>query len=576
LVNPTVLILALLAQVTPPPPPPVLATPVPSPSASATPLASPQPSPGASPTAAPAPLGAAPAAVNLHPAQSQLVTVSGATGVITTQLDTPLVTATVDQNARTVTVTAAQQTGRATLTIADSNGASVTLPVRVALDAGSVPPSITLRVTGNSLDPAWLQRQVSSAVLRATQTQPGAGAPQIGAFTLPTLFAPGSTAAIPVQVSIAGGDSYFDVTAPATVNLQNVDAGTFLPPLLFYDDDPEKIVANGVLYRSQVTSATPARLYYYHQNAGDPRRLAVVLSTSAQDPATVQLIDSSAGPNIDVMTVGHTVTRDFLTAKPRNQGIVVDVGPQAPYVADTFALKPLDGAAGSVGIRLLSGSAVNVTVVAVPAETTDAQLAEYLGQPRLPGDGHHRTGIFALNGYGAQTLAYTAGGPDASIQYGVQTPPSADPGAGHDYGEYGVLRTLTFDVDNPAAQPATVYLYERPMGGVVRSSFLVDGQLVQVGCARLSERYQIGEAFALQPGAKYQVTVQTMTDGGSNYPLEVGMTATPPLPATPAITAPDGCFPKPQTAPAPAASPGSTGTPAPGAIPAPEPTGRPL
>lgn len=574
--NPTVFILALLAQVTPPPPPPVLATPAPSPSASASPLASPQASPAASPSAAPVPLSAAPATVNLHPAQSQLVTVGGASGVITTQVDTPLVTATVDQNARTVTVTAAQQTGRATLTIADSNGASVSVPVRVALDAGSVPPSIALRVTGNSLDPAWLQRQVMNAVLRAVQTQPGAGSPQIGAFTLPTLFAPGATAAIPVQVSIAGGDSYFDVAAPATVNLQNVDAGTFLPPLLLYDDDPEKIVANGVLYRSQVTSPAPARLYYYHQNAGDPRRLAVVLSTSAQDPATVQLIDSSAGPNIDVMTVGHAVSRDFLATKPRNQGIVVDVGPQAPYVADTFAMKPLDGAAGSIGIRLLSGGPVDLTVVAVPPGTTDAQLAAYLGQPRLPGDGHHRTGVFALNGYGAQTLAYTAGGPDASIQYGAQSPPSADPSAGHDYGEYGVLRTLTFEVNNPAAQPATVYLYERPMGGAVRSSFLVDGALVQVGCARLSERYQVGQAFALQPGGKYEVTVQTMTDGGSNYPLEVGLTATAPLPATPPMTAPEGCFPKPQASPAPAVSPGSSAPPPPGDIPAPEPTGRPL
>jgi hypothetical protein len=36
-----------------------------------------------------------------------------------------------------------------------------------------------------------------------------------------------------------------------------------------------------------------------------------------------------------------------------------------------------------------------------------------------------------------------------------------------------------------------------------------------------------------------------MTDGGSFYPVEIGITGTPPTPATPAISAPDGCFPKP-------------------------------
>jgi hypothetical protein len=261
------------------------------------------------------------------------------------------------------------------------------------------------------------------------------------------------------------------------------------------------------------------------------------------------------------MSVGHAVSRDFLTAKPANKGVVIDVPAGAPFVADDFPqMKPLDGAAGSVGIRILRGGPVTVTVVAVPATATPADIASYMNGPRLPGDGHHRTGVFDISKYGDELLAYTVGGPDANAQYGAATPPAADPGGtGHDYGEYGVVRTLRFDIDNPTAAPATVYLYERPMGGVVRSSFLVNGTLVQVGCARVSERYQIGQPFSVNPG-KAQITVQTMTDGGSNYPLEVGLTATPPQPSPPPINAPDGCFPKAQSSPQP--------------VPVPEPTGR--
>ncbi len=564
--NIAVSILALALQVTPPPAPPVLASPAPSPSATVSPPASP------SPASSPGNLTVTPATLNLHPSQTHALTVTNATGTITAQTDTPAISVSVDQTARTVAVSASPQAGRAIVTVSDSSGASVQVPVRVAFDAGVVPGTVTLRVTGNPVDTTWLQGQVQKAIAKSIQLQPGASL-RTPSFTLPALFTPGSVAAIPVAITITGGNQYFDVVnAPLTVDLQNVDSSAFAPPFLFYDDDPERITGDGILYQNQVTAANPTRLYYYHENTNNQHQLFVVFSAPS-GPATVQLIDASAGPNIDVMSVGHAVTRDFLMQKPRNEGLVVDITPQTPFVADQFLLNRLDGAAGTIGIRLLTGGPVTVTVLtAPPASASDppasSQVAALLGQPKLPGDGHHRTGVFNITTYGQETIAYTAGGPDAMTQYGAQSPPSADPAStGHDYGEYGVLRTLTFDVNNPSGQTATAYLYERPMGGVVRSSFLVDGTLYQVGCARVPQRYLIGAPFAI-PSGQTRITVQTMTDGGSAYPLEIGLTATPPLSTTPPISAPDGCFPKPS---APAATPAASPAPSPS-----PPSGSPL
>lgn len=564
------LLFALLAQTTPPPAPPSpppLVTPQPSPTASLTPL--PSPSPAASPTPFTA-NGGNP--VNLHPGVTQTVSIQGGTGPFTASVDTPLVTVTIDQAARTLTVTASQQTGRATITINDSTGAAVQLPVRVALDAGSVPQNIEVRVTGTQLDTQWLTLQIQKALLRTAQKQQGAIV-AVNAFTLPPTLGPGASAAIPVPVHIAGGDRYYDVDVQPTVTLQNVAVDPFSPGLLFYDDDPERLTATGVLFRGRVNPNAPARLYYYHENTADPRQLAVVLSSDSAQPSTVQLIDASAGPNIDVMSVGHAVSRDFLQRAPLGEGIIVDVTAQAPFVAEQFAMNRLDGAAGSVGIRVLGGGPVTVTVVSLPPDQlSDAQIVSYLSAPQLPDDGHHRTGVFSLTGYATDSIAFTAPGPDANTQYGAQTPtpvslPDDPIATGHDYGDYGVLRTLNFDIDNPLDQPQTLYLYERPLGGAVRSSFLVNGQLAQVGCARVSDRYQIGAPITVDAHQKLTLPVQTMTDGGSNYPLEVGITATPPSPAVPPITAPNGCFPKPGAAPAatPAASPSPS--------PAPEPTG---
>jgi len=546
------MLLAAGMQATPPPPPP--------------PLTTPQPSPSASPPA----LSIAPAPVaNLHPSQSLTLFIQNGTGPYTATVDTPIVTVAIDQTARTLTVTASQQTGRATLTVNDSTGASVQIPVQVAVDAGTAPSSITLRVTGAQLDTQWLTLLIQKDVQNAVTLQPGASV-QVQPFTLPAALGPGAVATVPVQVQISGGDQFFNVTPTVTINLQNVEAAPFTPPVLMYDDDPEKLTATGVLFRGQVNPGSPARLYYYHENddSGNARDLAVVVSTSAAQPSTVQLIDASAGPNMDVMTVGHAVSRDFLKQKTLNEGIVVDVDAQTPYVAEQFTMKRLDGAAGSIGIRVMSGGAVTVTVLAVPSNGLAlAQLPAALAGPQLPDDGHHRTGMFSLVNYAEEPLTYTAPGPDADVQYGAQTPPAADvPGQtpGRDYGDYGVLRVIDFNITNPLDQPQTLYLYERPMGGAVRSSFLVSGTLVQVGCARVSNRYQIGDPIVVQPHANIQLPVETMTDGGSNYPLEVGITATPPQPVVPQINAPDGCFPKPQASPAASPMPS----------PAPEPTGR--
>lgn len=556
--------LPLRAQATPTPPPsppPLTASPAPSPSI--TPAASPAPSPSAGV------LTVQPNVLNLHPGEAQTVAVQSAAAPITATLDNPIATtAVVNAN---VDVTATQQIGRATLTITDASGASVQVPVRVANDAGTVPAAIALQVTGNPIDSTWLQTQIQRAVNANIQLQPGAVA-RLQPITMPQTLSEGGSAAIPVGVQITGGDRYYDVDTTASVAVQDVPTQPYEPSLLFYDDDPEKIVQNGLLYRNSVTAAAPARLYYYHQNTGDQRRLLVVLN--ATQPSRVQLIDASAGPNADVMSVGHAVTRDFLLQKPRNQGLVVDLS-GSPYVARNFLMNPIDGAAGSVGVRVLSGGPVDVAVVAVPPGVTDADVQAAIAQPRLPGDGHHRTGTFTLAGYGQSTIAYSVGGPDASVDYGATTPPAADPAAGHDYGDYGVWRTIVFDAANPSGQQSTLYLYERPMGGAVRSSFLVNGTLVQLGCARVSNRYQIGMPFFLPAGQKTTIRIDTMTDGGSNYPLEIGLTTTPPQPSTPPISAPDGCFPKPQPTAIP--SPGASPMPSPGPpsspAPIPEPTG---
>ena len=510
-------ILTLVAQVSAPPSP---AAPVPS------------STPG---------IAADPASLALSPAQQRSVVVTGATLPLGATLDRRLVTVTITGS--TLTITATQATGTDTIHVTDTAGASLDVPVRVAFRAGTVVPSATLKVTGSPVDPQWLAREVASFVARLTTAMPGAQTTIAAVTPPPAPLTPGAQTQFDVPVQIAGAGAYYDVAGTTSVSVQNVPVAPFAAALLFYDDDPEHVSADGVLYRGTIAAARPARLYYYHDAGAAAHRIAVLLSVRPQDPSSVQVIDSTAGPNVDVMSVGHAATKNFLVYKAHNQGTVIDLDGEAPVIVDDVTLHDREGVAGAVGLNVLSGGPVTVTVVSVAPGADPRAVAD--GNV-LPGDGHHRTGAFSLANYGSVSLAYQVGGADAKVVYGDRepTPQNLDPQSpGHDYGDYGVLWNIALTLANPTAQPQTVYLYERPIGGAVRSSFLIGDSLVEMGCARVSTPYQIA-AYSLAASQTYRLNVETMTDGGSNYPLEVGVTQTPPEPSVPPIDAADGCFPK--------------------------------
>jgi hypothetical protein len=502
------------------------------------------PVPSASPPAPnPASLAVSATAVNLNPAQERVVTVTGASPPLTATLDRKLVSVTVDPSGASVTIDASQATGSDVLHLVDANGARADVAVRVAFNAGTIVAQTTLKVTGNPADPDWLAGQVAAWVAHLTQALPGAQTTIGSVAAPPAPLAPGSQAQFAVPVQIASDGRYFDQNGTTTVTVQNVAADPIVPALLLYDDDPEHVAADGVLFRGTVAAAEPATLYYYHDNTTDPRRIAVVLSTDSPDPTSVQMVDASAGPNMDVMQVGHAVTREFLLRKSKGEGIIVDLAPDAPLTLHDVAMSSRQGVAGNIDLRVLSGGPVTVTVLAA---SPGVDVRSLLGQPPLPDDGHHRTGVFRTTGFGTDSLSYAAGAADAKLVIGDRdpTPPSTDPTSpGRDYGDYGVSHTIGINLSNPTDTPAVAYLYLRPIAGIARGSFLIDGSLVEIGCVRMPVPYEIS-AFNLAPRQTSRALVQTMTDGGSFYPVEIGITATSPAPTTPAIDAPDGCFPK--------------------------------
>lgn len=511
------------------------------------------PSPAATATStAPPPLTAQPANIVVAPGVSQAIKVLGATPPITAQVSSSIATVTVDQRHAFIYLSAVQL-GTATIHVTDANGASLDIPLQIAQPAGIVPPTLSVIVTGNPASSKFLQRQIRAALTRVIKPtlQPGASI-TFNPLAIPLQpLQPGFLTSIDVPVTVsASTGTTAPVFATTTVSVQNMQLDQTDPSVLFYDDDPEYVQIAGALFHGTVQPNTAARLYYYHANLGLPKDFAIVLTPASVLPTRVQLIDVEGGPDLDVMAVGNFVSKTFLLTEAKNEGFIVDLSSQTPFVLRNALALIGELVAGAVDVRVLMGGPVNVSVVAIPA---GEQLSNYLNGPLAPRDGHNRSGAFNIAGFGVQTIAYTVGGPDASTTYGGKdaAPPNLLAGSlGHDWGDYGVKHRFTFDIDNPTDSPQTVYLYEKPIGGATINSFVVDGQVRQMGCARIPQRYEVVH-YDLAPHSQLASNVVTMTNGGSSYPIEIGLTQTAPYPFTPPMDAPDGCFPKATPSPSP-------------------------
>lgn len=410
--------------------------------------------------------------------------------------------------------------------------------------AGVIPANVSLDVTGSpAADPDVLDAQIRAALDRQIRPtlRPGS-AVRLGPIVPWPLFAlaSGSRAAVNVTVTIEGDAASASVQSVTTVTLNGIVLPPVAPSVLFLSDDPEYLQTDGLVFRGDVGADRAARLYYYHSAIGLPRNLDVVLTAAV--PTRVHVIASAAGPDLDVMSAGHTVSRDLLRFEQANEGIVADIVPGTPFIVRHALLLQAEVVAGAVDARVLGGGPVTVSVVAAPA---GSRPETFLRGPRVPFDGHHRHGVFDLAGFGALAQSYTVGGPDVAVQYGGRnpTPRNMDPAdSGRDYGDYGVMHTITFTLVNPTDVATLVYLYEKPLGGPVRSTFVVDGQMKELGCVRLPQPYWV-TTYQLPAQSRGMSTTVTMTDGGSWYPLEYGVSATQPLPYTPRVGTPDGCSP---------------------------------
>lgn len=427
--------------------------------------------------------------------------------------------------------------GSDTANIVDASGSEIDVPILVAPDAGALPPSVAITVAGRSPPSASFEAGALAVQLaREAQLRPGSRVVAIDPRSMPATLALATPWSATIPVAISGRNHWRDVQGSVLGQINYVDLPALEPTELFFSDDPEEVRSNqsGVVFRQTLQPRAAVRLFAYSQLDAPGQVLYVILQSSGT--SHIQVLGDAAGPGY-YDDAGHKATLRYLLARRSQQSIVTTVSSGDPlFVQVAQPTTDVPRVVTAIyDMRLLDGDPADVLVAAARAGDDPRSFLEEQPQPALE-DKHLRTGVYPLGAMPALMLS-------ASIGMQFDTPPdgtstrvgswAVPPIVGKRYliGDYGVVRPLSVTLTNVSSGAGWVYLYETPSRQGATTTVLFDDEqaAIELPCLQAPGRYLIRK-FSVPPGGTPLVVTGTfMTDGGSEYPIELGLSLDPPI-----------------------------------------------
>ena len=433
-------------------------------------------------------------------------------GGLTARPELSIVTASWDRASKEVRVVGVDA-GRTDLILRDDANA-LRVPVRAAKYAARLVESVPAEVTGNPASRDDLTRAIRAAVGAGMVIEPNVWTDinpltgQAGAVW------PGNSVAIPTRIS-AGGANLLSYHVQPSISVRNEPVIPAPTKLLMVSNSPERILSYGLWFEGKMADSDSIRLLYHHVNglkaAAD---LVVELWNIGPEPARVQVIAGAAGPSLDEAWVGHRAASEFLAKRAANSGWIVPVpaGTTVPVISQR--LSPGSVASGVLELRALGRADLSVRLYLEPpvSQRTPRDIASYAPSPLL-GQWHYPQTTRTVK------TKYEVGHDWAFVTIGDQ------PAAGLKDGDllegsYGVLYDIDLELANPTGEPARVVVMLEPAGGPARGALLIDGRQVETALLRKDDEGVVAR-YLLGPGEVRRVHIQTMPQGGSNYPVRL-------------------------------------------------------
>jgi len=414
--------------------------------------------------------------------------------------------------------------GTTTATITDEFNLSASLSITVQVSAGKAFASTSALITGHPATADFVADSAARAAERVSYPQPGATVKiDLGSIAGVRPLDPDDTELVHVPVAIQGS-GYFPYHADVAVQLTNLAQPQVAPKYLLVSDFPETITENGTLFYADVNYGEPARLLYYHYapKAAPLRRVIVKMQNSGNTSSLIQLIAGLAGPNPDILYVGHVATERFLVRENAGEGELFDVPPGSTLNVVDQLLPAQSLVSGLMQFRVVDGDGVRVAVIVQDAQDspTGPISSTLLQSAQL-----HARGIYQVPEFFYDEF-YTVGGAQTTLDIGKL--PLANLVQGEVLGgDYGVKQSADLTLLNPTNDDARVGIWFEPRGGRATGTFLIDGDVLQLHAVDPFKPVLLRSWIVRARGYR-RVRLTTMPEGGSSYPVLLLVASQPP------------------------------------------------
>lgn len=412
--------------------------------------------------------------------------------------------------------------GSTQVTIAGENELRAVLGVTVQVAAGKADATTAINITGHPASAEFVAEMAEQAALSVAYPLPGAIV-NIGSPEDAGELAPDRRAIVHVPLDITG-QNYFSYHQTVAVRITNLAQPQAAPRFMLVSDYPETITEEGTLFYSDVTFDKPARLLYYHYApSGAPlRRVLVKVANTGDDSSVLELISGIAGPYTDILGVGHEATRRFLVHNAAGEGEVFEVPPRATINVIDQLLPANNLVCGLMQMRVMSGPGVRVAVVVQDAASVPT---EPISETLLSSAVKHSRGIYQIPEF-FYDESYVVGDAPTMLSIGKLPLPNLVQGEVLG-GDYGVLQSADVNLLNPTGEAADVGLWFEPRGGRATGTLFINDDLVQLHPVDPMKDALV-RRFTVPAHGFVHVSILTMPEGGSAYPVNLLFSSSPP------------------------------------------------
>ncbi len=300
-----------------------------------------------------------------------------------------------------------------------------------------------------------------------------------------------------------------------TVVVENYDLPVREPEFLMFSDYPEKVRERGLLFSGGLIRHKPIRFQYYHQGhpGGSDRYLLLRLYNNGEDRARFHMLRGFAGPSGDFMKEGHQNSMDFLSRLAANEGEILTIESGSSLDLAFIPLPAGEVVSGTYQLHLLEGPPLAMYLFSLDNEKQPVSNPS-LTDPADP----HATGVFPIANFyirdcfrSSEKERFLTIGDFALKNY---IPHKSLAGA------YGCVYNIGVMLENPGSSPAEIQLLFQPRGGHATATFIIGTETVPVGFTRAGKEVLL-KGIQLQPGEKRELTIKTMPEGASFYPVRL-------------------------------------------------------